>query len=291
MSTTGCIFPGVSGRRVGGPAGGPAGPGGQPGVLLHQGGDPPGRGVPGAGGGERGGHHRPRRGPQAVRGRQDGPPQVQPGQRVHGAALRAGLRRPHRRRLRAHGVRRPRRQRRLPGAPPGGGRDPPDRVGRQPTTPWCGGRTRRPARPPAVPDRRQAGHLRTGQREPGDRGARAMVGSGRCACGPRTWPPRSPTTPATTATPPGWWSCPSAGRSGRSSSTNCGEVLRSLPPRPAYYPGAEETYDRYLASPRSRRGRSAGGSPGCCPRPCSWTSTRRATTSSSGRSRGARWRA
>ena len=45
------IFPGVSARVWVEPESGPGGPGGQPRVLLHQGDDPPGRGVPGAGAG------------------------------------------------------------------------------------------------------------------------------------------------------------------------------------------------------------------------------------------------
>ena len=65
-------------------------------------------------------------------------------------------------------------------------------------------------------------------------------------------------------------------------------VLGSLPLRPAYYPGAEDMYDRYLAS-HDRVEVFGKREPGVLPRPCSWISTRRAITSSSGRSRGARW--
>ena len=83
------IFPGVSARVWVEPEVARADLEANLGSFYTKGTTPSGRGVPGAGGGERGGHHRPRRGPQAVRGRQHGPPQVQPGQRVHGAALRA----------------------------------------------------------------------------------------------------------------------------------------------------------------------------------------------------------
>ena len=164
--------------------------------------------------------------------------QVQPGERVHGAARRAGLRRPHRRRVRA---------RRCTAAGP------------TTATTWC--------RHPAVsqvhltgsaatydavvwgPGQAAAAARRPGHPSSTSRSPVNWATSSPVIVVPGQWSERAlrlrAEDVATQITQNGGFNCnaarvvvlPSAGRSGASSSTTCAGCCASLPPRPCLLPG------------------------------------------------------